>query len=59
MASSAARCVEIVRRAGKSPPGSASSASPVRASSGPTSSTDPRSMPTSVASGSLDVTRRQ
>ena len=34
-ATSACRCVEIVRRAGKSPPGGASRAEPRRASSGP------------------------
>ena len=39
--------VPIVRRAGKSPPGMPSIARPVRASSGPSSSTDPRSLPTS------------
>ena len=44
-------CVEIVRRAGKSPPGGAMCARPVRASSGPSSSTDPRSRPTSARSG--------
>ena len=49
---SASRCVAIVRRAGKSPPGGASCARPRRASSGPSSSTEPRSRPTSAPSGS-------
>ena len=44
-------CVEIVRRAGKSPPGGAMCARPVRASSGPSSSTEPRSRPTRPRSG--------
>ena len=52
IASSASRWVPIVRRAGKSPPGGAICARPSRASSGPSSSTDPRSRPTSVRSGS-------
>ena len=51
IASSASRCVEIVRRAGKSPPGGAMCARPSRASSGPSSSTEPRSRPTSAAIG--------
>ena len=51
MARSAARCVSIVRRAGKSPPGGAMCARPRRASSGPSSRTDPRSRPTSAGSG--------
>ena len=41
-----------MRRAGKSPPGGASRARPHRASSGPRSSTEPRRLPTSAASGS-------
>ena len=44
-------CVLMVRRAGKSPPGGASRAAPRRASSGPRSSTEPRSFPTSTGSG--------
>ena len=51
IASSASRCVEIVRRAGKSPPGGARRARPRRASSGPSSSTEPRSRPTSARVG--------
>src|SRR5688500_14740505 len=50
-ATSAWRWVEIVRLAGKSPPGGASRAAPRLASSGPSSSTDPRSLPTSIGSG--------
>src|SRR5688572_17672477 len=56
MATRACRCVEIVRRAGKSPPGGASRAAPRRASRGPSSSTDPRRRPTSVGSGRSVVT---
>ena len=52
IATSASRCVAIVRRAGKSPPGGARCARPRRASSGPSSSTEPRSRPTSAPSGS-------
>ena len=48
-----------MRRAGKSPPGGASRAEPRRASSGPSSSTDPRSWPTSAASGRSLVTVAQ
>ena len=48
---SAWMCVLIVRRAGKSPPGGARRAAPRRASSGPSSSTEPRSLPTSTGSG--------
>ena len=55
IARSACRCVSIVRRAGKSPPGGASRARPRRASSGPSSSTEPRSRPTSAGSGSSVV----
>ena len=55
---SAARCVLMVRRAGKSPPGGASIARPRRASSGPRSSTEPRKRPTSAGSGSSFVTSR-
>ncbi len=46
----------MVRRAGKSPPGGASRAAPRRASSGPSSSTEPRSFPTSTGSGRSVVT---
>ncbi len=46
----------MVRRAGKSPPGAARRAEPLRASSGPSSSTDPRSRPTSAGSGRSELT---
>ena len=59
IAASASRCVAIVRRAGKSPPGGASCARPRRASSGPSSSTEPRSRPTSAPSGSSFTTSGQ
>ena len=42
----------MVRRAGKSPPGGASSARPRRPRSAPSSRTDPRNFPTSAAFGS-------
>ena len=48
----------MVRRVGKSPPGGATEARPVRASSGPSSSTEPRSRPTSARSGSWLRTSR-
>ena len=47
-----------MRRAGKSPPGCASQADPRRASSGPRSRTEPRSLPTSTGSGRSLVHRR-
>jgi hypothetical protein len=49
----------MLRRAGKSPPGGATTARPRRASSGPISSTEPRRRPTSVLSGSSLVTLAQ
>src|SRR3954471_19267485 len=49
----------IVRRAGKSPPGGARTARPRRASSGPSSSTEPRSLPTNAPSGSSFTTSGQ
>ena len=51
IARSAPRCIAIVRRAGKSPPGGASLARPRRASSGPSRSTEPRSRPDQAALG--------
>ncbi len=56
---SASTCVPIVRRAGKSPPGIPRIARPVRASSGPSSNTDPRSFPTSSWLGSDVLISRQ
>ena len=49
---SASIWVPMVRRAGKSPPGIPRMARPVRASSGPSNRTDPRSLPTSSLLGS-------
>ena len=49
----------MVRRAGKSPPGGAIRTRPRRARSGPSSSTEPRRRPTSVASGSSLLTFAQ
>ena len=46
----------MVRRVGKSPPGGARRTRPVRARSGPISSTDPRRRPTSFGSGVSLVT---
>src|SRR5581483_3845364 len=59
MTISASRCVLIVRRAGKSPPGAPRYARPRRASNGPSSSTDPRKRPTSAPSGSSLTTSGQ
>ena len=57
IAASASRCVEIERRAGKSPPGGARCARPTRASNGPSRRTEPRSRPTSARSGAWLRTR--
>ena len=58
IADSARRCVAMLRRAGKSPPGGASTARFMRPTSAPRSSTEPRSRPTSDGSGSADVMSR-
>ena len=49
----------MVRRAGKSPPGWAMCARPARARSGPSRRTEPRSLPTRLASGSCVRTAGQ